>query len=357
MRKTILAMAVPALLVAGAANASVNLYNADGVVVDLSGAAEIQYIQQYLSSDGSNKIDPYLLIDDADLLISTSIEITDGLNAVAGMGFKYEAKTLIQGTERATTDSDELYVGLSSDFGTLTFGRQILIADDMGNAKDYELGTEQTNFIKTDGHQVIKWLFDNGTFYAGADIDLDSNTTTGVDGTQVIGGRLGARFMGADARIYLYDGENLDSNAFAPSSVSNQDVTGFNLEVDYVFGAFDFSASYGQVEYKDSAASTSTPKVSNQNKVDTWQVSAGYQANEKTYFAMGYDGLNSTASGTYLKRESSSLYANVSYSLHSNARVYAEVGVANMDIQSTLGTSLVDQDPNTGYLLGMEVTF
>ncbi|MGL5291720.1 MAG: porin, partial [Vibrionaceae bacterium] len=47
MKKTILALAVPAALVAGTANASINLYSSESSTVDLSGAAEIQYFKSY----------------------------------------------------------------------------------------------------------------------------------------------------------------------------------------------------------------------------------------------------------------------------------------------------------------------
>ncbi len=344
MKKTILAMAVPALLAAGTANASVNLHNADGVVVDMSGAAEIQYIKEY-----NNTQDPYLRVDDGDLLFTASMEVTNTLSAVAGIGFKFEANLNNSGS----TESDEMYVGLrSTDFGVLTFGRQIMLADDVGNAKDYELGSEQVNFVTDSANQVVKWVYDNGMFYAGANYALDtdptkSTSTASNEGQKVAGARLGVRGAGLDARVYLYDAQNAASNAFAPTGVNLQDVTGFNLELDYVFGQFDFSTSYGQVEYKDVQAST----VENKNTVDFWQLSGGFKADEKTYFALGFDALDSSASGNYLKYKSNSLYANVSYKLHKNAMVYAEVGQADIKINN------VDQDPDVGYLLGMEVTF
>ena len=338
-------MAVPALLAAGTANASVNLHNADGVVVDMSGTAEIQYIKQY-----ENTQDAYLRIDDADLLITTSIDVTDTLSAVAGIGFKFEGDTFDTGT----TESDETYVGLrSTDFGVLTFGRQILIADDVGNSKDFELGTEDIDFVIAEAHQVVKWVYDNGMFYAGADFALDTDPTkstsiAGNEGQKVAGARFGVRASGLDARVYLYDAQNAASTAFAPTGVSMQNVTGFNLEGDYVLGQFDFSASYGQVEYKDVVQAST---LENKNTVDFWQLSAGFQANEKTYFALGLDALDSSESGNYLKYKSNSLYANVSYKLHKNAMMYAEVGQADIKIDN------LDKDPDVGYLVGMEVTF
>ncbi|MEZ8131244.1 porin [Enterovibrio norvegicus] len=339
MKKTILALAVPALLAAGAANASVNLYDADGVSVNVAGAAEIQYYKGYSTTE-----DSYLRIDDADLIFTTSIEVSDSLSAVAGMGFKYEDK--FNGdvaNDVGNVDNDELWVGFDGDFGKVTFGRQLLVIDDAGNQKDYELGTEQTDFVQYQGTQVIKWVYDNGTFYAGADIDLDDNKSDTVDGTQIVDGRIGARYEGLDARVYYYDGENfavtIQGNAYTI------DASGFNFEVDYAISdAFDVALAYGQIEYSDVSSSSEL-------ELGVFGISGGYQLDEKTSFAVGYDWIDGTGKGVIADTESTSLYANVTYKLHSNAKVYAEVGVSDAEVGN------VDVDTDTGYVLGMEVKF
>ncbi|WP_415720926.1 hypothetical protein [Photobacterium ganghwense] len=89
MKKTLLALSV---LAAGSANAGINLYDANGVTVDLSGAAEVQYFQNYVDSDASNTDDAGLHLDDGDLQLNTTIAVTDQLNAVAGIGFKFEKR-------------------------------------------------------------------------------------------------------------------------------------------------------------------------------------------------------------------------------------------------------------------------
>ncbi|OEE68024.1 porin [Enterovibrio norvegicus FF-33] len=335
MKKTILAMAVPALLAAGAAQASVNLYDADGVSVDLSGAAEIQYYKGYSESEDAN-----LRIDDADLFLSTAIAVSDTLDAVAGMGFKYEDQ--FNGTlsnDNGAVKNDELWVGFaSSEFGSLTFGRQLLLSDDAGNQKDYELGTEQIDFVVTQGSQVIKWVYDNGTFYAGANVDLDQDKADSTDGRQILGGRIGARYEGLDGRVYLYDAED----------ISGEDVSGFNAELNWVItDAFDVALSYGQVDYK---IHTNT---SDKTEVDVFGISGGYQADEKTYFAVGYDIIDTSpsANGSYAKKETNSLYANATYKVATNAKVYAEVGVTDQEVNNA------DVNTDTGYVLGMEVKF
>ena len=55
MKKTLLALTVPALLVAGSASAAVSLYDQDGTQVTMSGAAEVQYHLKAEDSSGRSR--------------------------------------------------------------------------------------------------------------------------------------------------------------------------------------------------------------------------------------------------------------------------------------------------------------
>ena len=149
-----------------------------------------------------------------------------------------------------------------------------------------------------------------------------------------MGARIGARFQGLDARLYYYSANNIGAGT--------TDQTAYNFEVDYVFQNFDVSGSFGSVENKPNTGTAA------KDTADYWQLSGGFQANDKTYVAIGYDAKShtSTANNT---TDSSTIYANVSYALHKNAKVYGEIGT-----QDT-GDSAKESD--TGYLVGMEVRF
>ncbi|MGF1682565.1 porin [Photobacterium minamisatsumaniensis] len=316
MKKTLLALSV---LAAGSAQAGINLYDANGVVVDLSGAAEVQYIQKIQDEDNDN--DSGLRLDDGDLQLNTTVAVTSQLNAVAGIGFAFESRDVT---------NDELWVGLGGDFGTLTFGRQLYIVDDAGIGKDYELGFEQVDFVKTEGDEAIKYVFDNGQFYFGFTHDLDAtgDDFQGNDGT-VTDGRLGARFGDFDVRAYYFTGEDLDGG-----SMGVVDVDAFNLEGEYVMGAFAFAASYGNAQYDTSSTGA---KI---DDIDLIELAGSYTMGKNT-FALGYnraDGDEDTIDN---------VYANVTHQLHSNVKVYGELGWADSDVQ----------DLDVGYLVGMEVKF
>ncbi|MBC7003877.1 porin [Photobacterium sp. BZF1] len=331
MKKTLLALSV---LAAGSAQAGINLYDANGVVVDLSGAAEVQYFQNYVDSDASNTDDAGLHLDDGDLQLNTTIAVTDQLNAVAGIGFAFEKRDVT---------NDELWVGIGGDFGTLTFGRMLYVSDDMGIGKDYELGFDQIDFVQTEGNEAIKYIFDNGQFYFGVTHDLDAKPASGSgssdylnnDGT-VTDVRLGARFADFDVRGYYYTGEDLNGGA--------TDVDAYNLEAEYVMGQFAFAASYGNAEY------TSTTNGSNKSDVDVFEINGSYTMGKNT-FALGYNRADNSVSGTgeYITTSgvTDNVYANVTHQLHSNVKVYGELGWADQD----------ETDFDLGYLVGMEVVF
>ncbi|MGF1714179.1 porin [Photobacterium chitinilyticum] len=331
MKKTLLALAV---LAAGSAQAGVNLYDQDGVVVDVAGAAEVQYIQEYTANSDSK-----FRLDDGDLAFNTTVPVSNNLNAVSGLAFNFEDKGAAEGSVK----NDELWVGFSSnDFGTITFGRQYLIADDSGIGKDVELGGDGLDFVQAQGDQTVKYVFDNGQFYAGLSALLMETGKAG-DETSIIDGRIGARFGDLDARVYLYSGEDVAAKniTFFSNLTGNVDIDGYNLEGEYIMGAFAFAASFGQVEYEDSA--NTIGKI----EADTAALAGSYTM-DKTTFALGYTYLDADLTpktGASSNGDANTFYANVTQQMHANVKVYGEIGTTDVD------------NSEFGYVAGMEVSF
>ncbi|MEL6113917.1 porin [Photobacterium sp. SP02] len=315
MKKTLIALSV---LAAGSANASVNLLDQDGVIVDLSGSAEVQFIQKIVADNVDS--DPSIRLDDGDITLNTTIPVNNNLNVVAGLSFDL-SNTNADGSS-SDFFNDELYAGFQGNsFGTLTFGRQYLISDDAGIGKDYEMGTEELGFDATQGSEVIKYVYDNGQFYFGASHDVNANDNGGITDA-----RLGARFAGLDVRGYYYISEDVNN--------AGEEITGYNLEAEYVFGAFAVAGSYGNGEVENAAGQTTLD-------ADIISLAGSYTMGKNT-FALGYnrgdvDGGEAT----------DNVYANVTHQLHSNVKLYAELGWADGD----------NTDYDLGYVAGMEVLF
>ncbi|OOE46104.1 porin [Salinivibrio kushneri] len=348
MKKTILAMAVPALLAAGSASASINLYDANGVKVDASGATEVQYF-----SDLAENSEGKFRHDDGDISINTTVAISDKINALGGFAYEFED---------GDVSNDELFVGFGGDFGTVTFGRQYLIADDAGNGKDYEFGGEGVDFVAAKGDQVVKYVYDNGSFYAGVSalleedgkesdaeaFDNNGNPVAGDDEDQIIDGRIGYRTGDLDMRIYAYNGTDVDAkdinDAFDKSTLQ-LDINGFNIEADYVMDAFSFAASYGQVEYEESNASGA------ELNVDTIGLAADYTMG-KNVFAIGYNRYEGDVTSQAQDFDQDTVYVNATHNFHSNVAGYVELAVADGE-----GFDGQDLDFDTAYLAGLEVKF
>jgi hypothetical protein len=299
MKKSVLALAVPAILMAGTASAGVNLYNDNGVTVDLSGAAEVQLFKGP-AKDAKEKI----RLDDGDLAFDVSVEVTDQLNAIAGLAFAFEDSEMTN----AVTNNDQLWVGFSGDWGTLKGGRTCGVADDAGNTKHIEFGGDRIDMGTGCAGEVVRYDYDNGQFYfAGSVLDAD-NELKGY------AGKVGARFGGLDARVIVNSEEN-DAGA---------DETLYNVELDYGMDNWSVAGSYGSAKEAD---------------INVIALSADYTVNATT-FGGGYTLADSGDT------DASSVYFNVTQKLHSNVKAYGEIGFADSD-----------DDTDVAYVVGMEVKF
>ena len=317
MKKTLLALSV--LLAAGSASAA-EVYNQDGVSVAIGGAAEVQFFDGY-----DKDVDGDIRLDDGELNFTTLVEINDQLSAIGFFDFEVE-----NGAEDQGVVNDELWAGLvTANAGSISFGRLYLIADDAGIGQDYELAGESFGFTETKSDRGIKYVYDNGQFYAGVSHSLDANDAPGA----ITDGRIGARFEGLDVRVYLYD-----------SDYNNEDTFAYNLEAVYGLDNWSVAGSFGNVEIDNEDGST-------QSDVDAYAVSAAYTMSATT-FAGGFNYYDDSTADV----QWSTLYANVTQQLHSNVNVYAEVGYTDAD--GTIdGQDANDTIEQFGYVVGMEVSF
>lgn len=349
MKKTLVALSV--LAAAGAVNAA-EVYNNDGVSVSVSGSAEVQFIQDYendaTTTTGANqgvaavKNDARLRLDDGDLTVTTAINLQEGLDVVGGLSFDLATNS------RDNAATDKLYVGFASaDWGTVTFGRQTLLADDDGIGKDYELGYGQymADQVET-ADEVVKYVFDNGQYYAGIshDVKAEGDDYDNDSNISVLDGRIGARFAGVDARLYVYTDENTNNTDADLYGADEYETTAFNLEVEYAVNeAVAVAASYGEADVDSLTAAT------NKNLSDTKYIEVnGSYTMDKTTYALGYVYSDEDVTDT----ETKNIYVNVTQQLHDNVKLYAEVGYADEDSEN-----VNNADIDFAYLVGMEVNF
>lgn len=334
MKKTLVALSV--LAAAGSVNAA-EIYNNDGVTVNVNGSAEVQYYQDY-EADGTD-VSQEIRIDDAQLNTRVSVAVTEELSAVAGLDLTFESD---DSDNKGTDQTDGAFVGFAhSTLGTITFGRQYLITDDSGIGTDFEVGYGQYGQDQTVSNDAIKYVYDNGQFYFGLSHDLDEGDSTSANDPNSTDGRIGVRFGGLDARLYVFSGESV---ALGKDSKGNTlaagDEDSYNLEMVYTFSdAWQMTASYGNVDRE----------IADVKKVDEdiFEITGSYTL-EKNTFSLGYvynddDTLDVT---------SNNIYGTVVHKFNPNVRAYVEAGYVDVDYENA-----ADPDYDLAYTVGMEVKF
>jgi predicted porin len=321
MKKTILAMAVPALLAAGAVNAA-TVYDQDGVTVTIGGAAEVQLIQNYegkMAAFGGDDKNLDVRLDDGELNFGVEVAVSDSLTALGYYDFEYEG---------GSVKNDELYAGLKGDFGTFTAGRQYTIWDDSGIGEDIELGLEGVDDkIQADGDNVLKYRYEGDAFWFALAHDLDAwnDDAEANEENQHTDAGLGTSVAGIDLAAYFSTGED----------ASNNDSDAWQLSAVYNVEAFTVGASYTDFELDNDKA----------NSGWVTETLFGYAMGDFQYY-LGYNfGENDDDS------KANNIYANATYKMHSNVKTYVELGF--VDIEDAAGNS----EDSTGFLVGMEVKF
>ncbi|MDO6497480.1 porin [Photobacterium sanguinicancri] len=323
MKKTLLALTVPALLVAGSASAAVSLYDQDGTQVTMSGAAEVQYILRAADNMANN--DASIRIDDGDLALRVQHEVNANLYALGAIELAIgESKdNQKDGASIGDVKNDGLYVGLGGAFGEMTFGRQLAIIDDAGVGVDIELkDTAGVNYEDTDMDQYIKYRFSGEKFWAGAGYNIAQSNAAGKKGEELLEVAAGVPFGDFEARAYYADFKNEQASA---------EQTAWDLEFVYAAGPIYVGALYGQSD-------NGSDKNSD---IQTWELAGSYTLGKNT-FGLGY----AQNSGDAKSQDATNFYGNVAHQLTANTRAYVEVSYEDLEV-----------DSDFGYVVGMEVKF
>ncbi|MDN3683504.1 hypothetical protein QW180_02450 [Vibrio sinaloensis] len=164
-KKTLVALSV---LMAATSAQAIELYNQDGVTVDLAGDVEIRY-KKGTAEDSELKQE----IDDADFGFDTRYAVNDDLQIGAYLEFSGD------NSDRATGDTSvgNVYVGFyHNEFGTLKVGKLDTQLDDAGIGSDYLFGV-QSFFADADfgGEEAVRYDLDKGNFYFGLGLIQDKH--------------------------------------------------------------------------------------------------------------------------------------------------------------------------------------
>lgn len=318
MKKTLLALAV--LAAAGSAQAGIELYNQDGVTVNLKGDIEVTYQNSTSAASMSQQI------EDADFGFDVRYAINDQIS----IGAMWEFDGSQHNNATATKNGDNYVALYTADFGSVKLGRLCTAIDDIGIGNAYQFGINSFFSKKTFecADEAVRYDYDNGMFYAtlgyvqnkvttaldANDVLIDEPANQGSEG-DYIDGYVGARFVGFDVKAIA---ANYDNDLEGSANVKN------NL--------FGLEAAYGGIENLNLSvayyAVDRTVGTQNQDN-ETWAVAADYTMG-KWVFGTAY----SDASSDLVNSDQSRWLVNAGYAVAPATVAYVEF--AGVDSDKTL---------------------
>lgn len=306
MKKTLIALSV--LVAAGSVNAA-NVYDNDGVMLDLYGDFAVHY-EQAQGDDRAAKI----TVDDADFGFNFESAINEEMAVIANMDV----------TGEGALELDDLTVGFKAAGTTVNVGKQVNLVDEIGISNDFAfgLGTAETMVggLKDSGDQVINFQYDSGEMlYAGFSTTATEDGDDSSDNGSQFALKAGARFGDADVVAYYADGDAV---------TTDRDADALALKGSYALDNVVLSALYVTAE-DDVTGDLDSIGANIEYSMDKYGFNFGLADHS-------YD--DSSADFT-------EYYANVSYAVAKNATAFFEVQDSDAD------------NSDMGYAAGLTVSF
>ncbi|ENM3941680.1 porin [Vibrio cholerae] len=299
MKKTLLALAV--LAAASSVNA-VEILKSDAGTVDFYGQLRQEFKKldgkDATLSSGSSRAGfdaKYAISEGVNLLGKAEVSLSESANTLAKLDDEGEA---------VKSNSGNMYmrlhfVGVSTDFGTLNFGKQIQISDDVWGAENsYFFGGDSVLYANDGVHDsLIKYELTQDAFWLKASYGLDEGDKEERQSELFAGTSFG------DLSLYAGIG-----NAELNTKKQNYHM----LTAAYVLGNLDFGVTY----YYNKTEETGKADV----KKDSFVIAGGYKVAEKTKLYGGYELIETK----HAKSDVDNVYGGVEYKFASWGRVYAE---------------------------------
>ncbi|MFA0081026.1 porin [Vibrio breoganii] len=306
MKKTLLALAV-ASVAATSVNAA-EIYKSDDGSVDFYG--QLRQELNFLDSNDSDQAHT------AELGNGSS---RTGINAKYSITDSVDALGLVEISVGEGELSNRLhYVGVATDFGTVTFGRQYIATDDVWGADySYYFGGSALRGETLNGGKhssAIKYAFDNESFWVKGTWGLDENDSE----QELYDAFVGTGF--GDLEVHAGVGYTRDRN-FTLDTGGTRDLSNTYAEFtgEYFFeGGHQVGFTYYWAEVADEEG---TNNKINENGIS---LAGWFQAFEKTAFYGGYELTLQDLKDTDLDDDGTVIYLGVEHRFNSWARVYAE---------------------------------
>ena len=311
MKKTLLALAV---LAAGSAQAGFEVYNKDGVTVNMGGDIEVVYLKG-TEKDSELKQE----IQDADLNFDVRYAVNDDLQ----FGGYWEF------TDVAQTEGDAYVALYTNSMGSFKIGRTCAALDDAGIGSDYQYGIQ--SFFSNDsefcGDEMIRYDIDTGKFYATAAVlqDKQGKGPIGTDGSY-FDAKAGYRVADFDFTAFFgkadLQGTTTTDVEAVDAATGVVTTTRTTTKLDSDESLLGLEGRYAGIKDVELAAAYYTLD-SDGTDVDTIALAATYTM-DKLVLAAGY-------STTDAATDRADYYINAGYGIAPSTTAYVEVAGTDLD--------------------------
>ncbi|MEH0666263.1 porin [Vibrio scophthalmi] len=344
MKKTLVALAV---LAAGSAQAGIEVYNQDGVTVNLKGDIEVVYVK-----DTAKDSEFTQEIQDADFGFDVRYAVNDEVSFGGYWEFDGATGDVTKG-KSSSADVGDAYVALyTKSYGSIKFGRTCGALDDAGIASDYQFGV--TSFFSNDssfcGDEMVRYDFDNGAFYATLSLAQDEKNVDrmGADGSY-FDGKLGYRVADFDFTAYFAQADlgaqsaSSEWRKYTAEELADGKVTSVTGEYGIVSidgkaqtdeSLYGLEARFSGVENLNLGVAYYAVSVdpAGASKVDSNVIALGVDYTiESVTLAAGYSTIDSDTKTA----EYDSWFVNAGYGFAPNTTAYVEVGGNDKDNSET----------------------
>ncbi|MGG7447936.1 porin OmpF [Kosakonia oryzendophytica] len=263
MKRNILAVVIPALLVAGAANAA-EIYNKDGNKVDIYGkAVGLHYFSDNTDNDGDKTY--------ARLGFKGETKINDQLTGYGRWEYNFQGNNS-EGSDAQTDNKTRLaFAGLKfGDAGSFDYGRNLGLVYDAISVTDMlpEFGGDTSN---------------SDNFFSGRNGGLATYRNTNFFGL-VDGLNFGVQYLGKNDRA---------------GNVTRSNGDGWATSVSYDFQGFGIVGAYGAADRTNNQQANTNYGTSGE-KAEQWATGLKYDANNIYLAALYGETRNATRLSTTL---------------------------------------------------------
>ena len=335
MKKTLLAVAIPAVFFANSASA-VEILKSDEALVDFYG----QLRTEVKKLDGT---DVTLNAGSSRAGVQAQYAVTDSVDIFGKVEFGLNYNTA---SEDYTMKNRLHFAGVDTDFGKFSFGRQWVVADDIYGADySYFFGGTALRYSTLSGARhdsLIKYNYEGENFIVAGNVGLAEDDTNQELAELYVASSLG------DFNFHVGGGVNTDKTGVAEGGIELEN-TYYEGTVEYTFGPALIGFTYYNAEVE---AKGTDAKV----KENAYSLAGTYSwADNATAYA-GYEYTEQDPSNTNVIEDGDGkvFYIGTDYHFNSWSRIYVEyayadgqtLGYTNKGSDSFVGVASADGESN-----------